>query len=142
MSKTEAEKLEQRRGAAFKHGLRGRYVTQGDESALQPHQRGRLVDLREALGTRDGVINLLIERAARAELIAEIGESYLTQAGAEGANIYTDAKTRDVIKRLATFQAEARRCITALLPYLVEPHPVTQAEAARIVEILNAEGEQ
>lgn len=135
--KTEAELLEQRRQAPYKHGLRGRYVTKGDESGLQPHQRGRLIELRETMESRDGVLSLLIERAARAELIAEIGESYLTEAAAGGANIYTDDRTRDVIKRLGTFQAEARRCITALLPYLPEPHPILTAEAGRITEILN-----
>jgi chorismate mutase len=137
MTKTEAEKYAQRQNAAIKHGLRGRYVTQGDETGLQPHQRGRLVELRDNLGARDGVIELLIERAARAELIAEIGESYLTQAAQDGENIYTSDRTRDVLKRLATFQAEARRCLTTLLPYLQEPHPVTRAEAARISEILS-----
>lgn len=129
--------LEQRRQATpRKHGLRGAFVREGgkgDESTLQPVQRERLAELREELRTRDGALSLLIERAARANLIAEMGEAYLREAAERGENIFQT----DVLRRMGTFAAEARRCLTVLLPYYPEVSPIVSAETVRIAQLLD-----
>jgi len=85
-------------------------MTKDDESALLPAELSRLSELRLEVQTREGVIDLLRERAAKSVLICEMGEAWLEKQKARGAKVLE----LPIMARLATYQAEARRTLTAV----------------------------
>jgi hypothetical protein len=101
---------EQRRQASREHGLTTDFAKgTADETTLQPEQRTRLAELREALATPAGAREALVERAARLVLVAEWGEEWLrSKAEAEGA---VAAFTSPIMARFFTAAAEARRAL-------------------------------
>jgi hypothetical protein len=105
-------RLEQQRRAARKHGIRA-YEDRGEESLTHP-QRSRLAELKDLVQDKQGVVELLKERAARAVLIIEMAEAWVEKEAQEG-------KTFDeigVIRRLGTYQETARRALSDLLKAL------------------------
>ena len=96
---------------ARKHGTRSTFATQGDETALLPAELSRLAELRLDVQTSGGVIAQLQERAARSVLICEMAESWIEKQAKDGKAVLE----LPIMARLATYQAEARRCLTALV---------------------------
>ena len=96
---------------ARKHGTRSAFATQDDESALLPAELSRLAELRLDVQTSEGVIAQLQERAARSVLICEMAESWIEKQAKDGKAVLE----LPIMARLATYQAEARRCLTALV---------------------------
>lgn len=111
-TKITAKELAQRQNAARKHGIEA-FEARG-EDALEVVQRSRLVELRESAQTRDGVIDMLKERTARAVLIAEMAESWVQQEIEKGVKF----DEIGLLKRLGTYQETARRALMALFSAL------------------------
>lgn len=105
------EEIQRRREQPQTHGLRSAYATDGDERSLKPEQRGRLAELKEQLQTREGVMELLQERAAHSLILAEMGMSWVAKEHQSGINVWKDS---GAMARLATFMGEARRTLEAL----------------------------
>ena len=106
--------LQQRHQAPTKHGLESTYATTGDTSALQTAQRSRLVELRELVQTREGVISLLQERVIRAVAVCEFAEDWLqaeSESGKGGAALFA----LPMMQRYFTAGAEARRALGELI---------------------------
>lgn len=136
MSELSEAQIEQRQTAARKHGLQSAFANTGDEAALQPEQRSRLAELRADLATPEGVIDALVERAARMVLIAEWGEAWLRQkAEAEGP---VAAFTAPMLGRFFTASAEARRALETLLK--VNGQGDGGIDAGRILEAVKRNG--
>ncbi len=100
--------------ANTRHRQRGLFARSGavDASALTESDLSRLAVLRADLGTTEGIVAALRERAARMVLIAEWGESWLQDTAArEGATAAFESK---MLQRFFTAQAEARRALESL----------------------------
>lgn len=110
---------------AKKHGLRS-YEERG-EVALDQAGRSRTAELREQVQTRAGLVDLLKERAARACMIAEMAEGWISRQSAEG-------RTPDqigMLGRVTTYQANAQRAIVALLEVLPKDEAIDVSEIQR-----------
>lgn len=108
-----AAEVEQRRQANRRHGLQTGYAKgEADEASLAPTERSRLAELRLELASPEGVVDALRERAARAVLIAEWGESWLRQKAETSGP--AAAFTSPMLARFFTALAEARRALETL----------------------------
>lgn len=100
---------EQRKRAARKHGIDA-YQAHG-ESALDAPERSRLVELRDAVQTKRGIVDLMQERAASAVLVVELAESWVRKE-LEAGKPFDEIQ---LLRRLGTYQETARRALGDLL---------------------------
>ena len=107
-----AKEIAQRQNAARTHGIDA-YERRG-ESALDDPQGKRLETLRLMAQTREGVVEMLKERAARAMLIAEMAEDWVQKELDRGVKF----DEIGLLKRLGTYQETARRALMALFAAL------------------------
>jgi ABC-type transporter Mla MlaB component len=113
LTKEEISEIKRRAGQAYrKHGVRALEVRGVD--SLDEAGRSRLIELMELTQTKAGVVSLLMERAAKAELIVELAESWV-QKEVESGKKFDDI---GLLRRLGTYQETARRALTALLAAL------------------------
>ena len=109
MTLPEEREIKYQELSSRKHGIRA--VEDRGDVAMEPAQRGRLAEITELTGDREGLVTLLRERAARAILIAEMTEAWIEKQAREGVG--WDKMT--MLDRITTFQNGARLAINALL---------------------------
>jgi hypothetical protein len=107
-TKLTAKEIAQRQNAARKHGIEA-FQARGDV-ALDVEMRKRLDSLRIMAQTRDGVIEMFKERAARAMLMAEMAEDWIQHELDKGVKF----DEIGLLKRVGTYQETARRALMAL----------------------------
>ena len=110
--KITAKGIAQRQQSARTHGIRA-FEARG-EDALDAPQRSRLEEIRERTHDRPGVTDLIKDRAARSVLIAEMAESWVQQEIEKGVPF----DQIGLLKRLGTYQENARRALMALYSVL------------------------
>lgn len=128
---TEAE-LKQRKEAARKHGAYS--VMAHGEKALDEQGRTYLAEIRENVQTRDGVLFLMQENAARAQLVANMVTSFVTEEARAGVPLEEIAALRS----LPAFYNSAQRALKDLLENLPE-QPPDNAEIAKIQQVIDGE---
>lgn len=122
--------LEQRQQAARTHGA---YAIQArGEEALTDEQRPLLVELREKVQDRDGVLELMKEHAAKAVLIANLMTSYAVEKHQAGVPLEDIA----VLGKLPAFYNTAQRALKDLISELPQAAPGTN-ELARIKQVID-----
>jgi len=83
-------------------------------SKLRPAQRSRFAELTEQAGSREGLVEILTERAVKAVEICELVESYVVEQRSKGV----DLESMPVLGKLPSFQNSAQRLISTLLAAL------------------------
>lgn len=119
------DELQQRQEANRRHGV---YAVQSrGESALRPKQAGRRGELQEILRDKEGIRDVMRERAASAVLIVEIAEGYVAKEAQSGKAL----DQIPLMKQLAAFQNSAQRALSALYAALPDEERVLDLDALR-----------
>ncbi len=121
-----------------KHGVRA-FQTRG-EAALDPAQKSHYVEILQKVETREGAVELLKDRTAKAVLMADLGQAWIKLKHDKGEAILE----QPIMQRYTTLQAEARRSLIALLAVLPDYSQAIDAELIKIdkaVEVTQAEAE-
>ncbi|MDP1715986.1 MAG: hypothetical protein Q8L41_14695 [Anaerolineales bacterium] len=131
MSLTDQE-LEQRKQAARTHGAFA--IMAHGEKALTEEQKPLLVELREKVQDREGVLELSRDLAAKSVLIAEILTSYIIEEAKAGVPLEEIA----ALNKLPAFYNSAQRALKNLLDETPKGKPNDSAELTRIKDIVDA----
>lgn len=131
MSLTDQE-LEQRKQAARTHGAFA--IMAHGEAALTEEQKPLLVELREKVQDREGVLELSRDLAAKSVLIAEILTSYIIEEAKAGVPLEEIA----ALNKLPAFYNSAQRALKNLLDETPKGKPGNSAELTRIKDIVDA----
>ena len=129
--RTEAE-IEQRQQAARKHGAYA--FRERGESALNPPQRSRLQELKDQVREREGVLDLLQERAASAVMMVELITSYVAEEHEAGKPL-SRIKT---LRCLPAFMNTAQRALKDLIGLM--PEGDDTLDAVKVLEDLKGNG--
>jgi len=132
---SEAE-IEQRQQAPIKHGAYA-FRDRGEQALDQPG-RSRLVELEEAVQTREGALDLLRERAANAVMLTELLTSYVSQQ-VKGGLPLADIP---VLRALPAFYNTALRSLHDLLIYSPDDSTPANAELERIQKVIEEHDKQ
>ncbi len=98
----------------------------------QPERRGRLAELSEQVENREGLIDLLEDRAVRAVMICEVIESYVITQKQSGIRL----DDIPVLKALPAFMNTAQRAINSLLDRLPTANSGQSEELKHILEVI------
>ena len=132
---TEAEKQHSRE-ASMTHGA---YAFQArGVAALDQPGRSRLIELEEAVQTREGALDLLRERAANAVMLTELLTSYVSQQ-VKGGLPLADIP---VLRALPAFYNTALRSLHDLLIYSPDDSTPANAELERIQKVIEEHDKQ
>jgi hypothetical protein len=132
MTYTKSSKvIEQREQAARKHGAYA-YQARG-EAALEPTGRTRLVELREQVQSREGVIDIMRQKAADSVLLFELVQSFV--AGEVKAGTQLDEIK--ALKSLPAFMNTMQRALASLLD--VMPDDTDRGDITTILQGINNE---
>lgn len=118
---SEAE-IEQRQRAARKHGMYG-YQQRG-ELALDIPGRSRLVELREQVQDRSGVMDLISENAVKAVMLVELLTSYIYDQKMSGVRL----DEIPALRILPGFMNSAQRSLKDLISLIPSEECVIDAE--------------
>lgn len=130
MALTDKE-LEQRKQAARTHGV---YAVQAHgEKALEGADRSYLVELREKVQNREGVMDLAREQAAKAVLLAELLTSYVIEEHKAGVPL----EEINALRALPAFYNSAQRALKNLLDETPKGTP-DDSELNRIKAVVDA----
>ena len=113
--------IRQRQQAPRKHGAIA--FKDSGEDALEPPQRSRLQELKEQVQDREGVLELMQDRAANAVLMCEIVTSYIAKEYKSGIPL----TQIPIINRLAAFQNSAQRALKDLIAVMPDRGNVLDA---------------
>jgi hypothetical protein len=106
-----AKSIEQRKQASRKPRVHGAYAYRDNgEAALEPKKRGRLAELTEIIQDKQGVYELLQDRAVKAVLICEILESHIAEQVKQGKK----PVEIPALKQLPAFWNSAQRALFSL----------------------------
>lgn len=117
---SEAE-IEQRQRAAKKHGMYG--FQQRGETALDIHGRSRLLELREQVQDRSGVLDLISENAVKAVMLVELLTSYIYDQKMAGSRL----DEIPALRILPGFMNSAQRSLRDLVTLLPSNEDVIDA---------------
>lgn len=126
------QELEQRKQAARTHGAFA--IMAHGEAALTEEQKPLLVELREKVQDREGVIELSRDLAAKSVLLAEILTSYVIEEAKAGVPL----EEITALNRLPAFYNSAQRALKNLLDEMPKGQPDNSAELTRIKGIVDA----
>ncbi len=132
---SEAE-IKQRQQAPVKHGAYA-FRDRG-EQALEPSGRTRLAELREKVQDRQGVLNLLEEKAADAVLLFEIVQSYVAGEVKQGVPL----GNIPAIKVLPAFFNSMERALLALNSLMPDDSAPVSAELEKIRKVIEEHDKQ
>ena len=123
------------RGGMSAHPDNQTAVTHGAYSKqLQPVARSRLVELEEQAGSREGLVELLTARTAKAILLCEVIESYVVEQKQRGVSL----EDMPILKALPAFMNTAQRAISTLAQLQPGSNGQQQsAELQHILEVIN-----
>lgn len=124
--------LQQRQLAARKHGVYA-FRARGEE-ALTEQGRSRLLELRDTVQTRPGVVELLKDQTVNMVLLSELVTEYVSEQARDGRPL----EEIKLLNRLPHFMTGALQSIKALLAELPD-EPGDSAELIRIQTILDGE---
>lgn len=99
---------------------------------LEPAKRGRLAELAEQAGSREGLLDLLTDRAVRAVMMCEVLESYVITQKQSGISLDQIPS----LKALPAFYNTAHRMISSLLQLQPAEQPGQSAELKHILEVI------
>jgi hypothetical protein len=125
------KEIEQRQKAARKHGAYA-FLGRG-EAALEPVQRSRLQELREQVQTKDGIVEILQDRAANAVMMVEVVTSYIASQIEAGKTL----EKIDVLGKLPAFMNSAQRSLKDLIEHLPEQNETYSAELDHIKQVID-----
>jgi hypothetical protein len=122
--------MEQRQQAARSHGAYA-FRDRGEQALEQP-QRSRLEELKEQVQERDGVLQLLQERAANAVMVVEVITSHVAREVKLGVQL----SDIPVLRALPAFMNTAQRALKDLIDLMPEDKDVMDIgeRIARVVE--------
>jgi hypothetical protein len=109
MTKVSEAQRQQRQEAPLKHGAFA-FQSRG-ESALKPEGRTRLMELRDQVQDRDGVLGIMQEKAADSVLLFELVQSFV--AGQVKMGVPLGDIT--ALKSLPAFFNSMQRALTSLI---------------------------
>lgn len=132
MTELSDEQLKQRQEAARTHGAYA-FLTNG-EQALDTNNRSYLAELREKVQTREGVLELMKENAAKSKLAADMVLSYI----AEEVNAGIPLEEINSLARLPAFYNSAQRALKDVYEHL-PPEPRDNAELEKIKKVIDGE---
>jgi hypothetical protein len=132
MSKLTDDELRQRQEAARKHGAYA-FLTNG-EQALDENNRSYLAELRDDVKTREGVLELMKENAAKSKLTADMVLSYIAEEVKAGIPL----EEVSVLRALPAFFNTAQRALKDLLENL-PPEPRENAEFEKIQKVIDSD---
>jgi hypothetical protein len=126
--------IEQRRQAGYSKKTHGAYAFQDrGEAALEPTGRTRLMELREHVRSRDGVLDLLQQKAADSVLIFELVQSYVAEEVREGKPL-DEIKA---LKALPAFMNSMQRALTSLISLMPDDKDLLNLSDAIIKAVNN-----
>lgn len=117
------KELQQRQQAARSHGAYA-FRDRGDQALDQP-QRSRLEELKEQVQERDGVLQLLQERAANAVMVVEVITSHVAREVKLGVPL----SDIPILRALPAFMNTAQRALRDLLTVMPDDPDVLDAQA-------------
>ena len=117
--------------AAIKHGVHS--VKRNGRRAMTPDERSIANKIYDQSGDLEGVIEGLRTRAERAELLARMAESYITQQQKAGEELWE----LPIWRIYGTLAGEARRCWTALVDLVPDNRQAYEAEYQKLDDVLN-----
>ena len=119
--------IKQRQEAPLKHGAHA--LDHRGETALDTSGRSRLEELKDTVQYRDGVLDLMKERAANAVMMVEMMTAYAAKRHRDGVPL----DRIPVLKSLPAYMNSAQRALKDLLQYMPDDKDVLDA-----VEVLEA----
>lgn len=118
---SEAE-IKQRQQATRKHGA---YAFQArGEAALDQPQRSRLQELKEQVKDRDGVLELMQERAANSVMVTELVMSHVAREVKQGKAL---AQIK-ILRALPAFMNTAQRALKDLIREMPEGEGISDVD--------------
>jgi hypothetical protein len=126
---SEAE-IEQRQRAAKKHGAYA--LKERGENSLEPSGRTRLIELREIVQEREGIMSVLKEKAADGVLLFELVQSYVASEVKKGIPI-TEIPA---VKYLPAYFNSMERALKDLICLMPE-ETSANAELQRIQKVID-----
>jgi hypothetical protein len=132
---TEAEKQHSRE-ASVKHGVRA-FQRRGDE-ALTSSGRSRHSELHELVQTREGIIELLQQRAADAVMVCEMAISYVARQTQDGHTL----ADIPVMRVLPVYQNSAVRALHTLAEMMPKDNAPASAELEKIRKVIEEHDKQ
>ena len=116
------EELQQRQQAARKHGA---YAFQArGEVALDQPQRSRLQELKDQVQNRDGVLELMQERAANSVMVTELVMSHVAREVKQGKPLAQIT----ILRALPAFMNTAQRALKDLIREMPEGEGVSDVD--------------
>jgi len=116
------EELQQRQQAARKHGA---YAFQARGAvALDQPQRSRLQELKEQVQDRDGVLELMQERAANSVMVTELIFSHVAREVKQGKPLAQIT----ILRALPAFMNTAQRALKDLIREMPEGEGVSDVD--------------
>jgi hypothetical protein len=119
--KMSQEELHQRQEAHRKHGAFA-FRDRGEE-ALEKPQRSRLQELKDQVQDREGVLELMQERAANAVMMCELMTSHIAKEFKQGVKL-TEIST---IRSLPAFMNTAQRALKDLVSVMPDDRDTLDA---------------
>jgi hypothetical protein len=123
------EEIRQRQQAARKHGVYA--FRDNGEDALEPTGRTRLAELREQVQSREGVVDLMQQKAADSVLLFELLQSHVAKEAKAGVPL-DEIKA---LKSLPAFLNSMQRALTSLIALM--PDTRNTVDTITVLESLN-----
>ena len=116
------EEHKQRQQAARKHGA---YAFQArGEAALDKPQRSRLQELKDQVQNRDGVLELMQERAANSVMVTELVMSHVAREVKQGKPLAQIT----ILRALPAFMNTAQRALKDLIHEMPEGEGISDVD--------------
>jgi len=116
------EEHKQRQQAARKHGA---YAFQArGEAALDKPQRSRLQELKDQVQNRDGVLELMQERAANSVMVTELVMSHVAREVKQGKPLAQIT----ILRALPAFMNTAQRALKDLIREMPEGEGISDVD--------------
>jgi hypothetical protein len=131
MTQVSDAQLEQRQTAPLKHGAYS-FRDRGAQ-ALKPEGRTRLMELRDQVQDREGVLTIMQEKAADSVLLFELVQSYVAREVKAG----TDLTEIPGLKMLPAFFNSMQRALTTLLANIPNDSVPVNAELEKIRRVID-----